>query len=292
MELINEKQNQITQTRINIENGMKLIIEMDKLFKPKNKYSRGKIYKIIGGNGLIYYGSTCNTLTKRLGQHQSDYKRYKAGKSKKYATSFKVLEQEEHYIKLVEDYSCNSKVELEAREGYYITNNICVNKAIANKYNFLGSVDYQKKYREEHEDDIIKYKKDYYEENAEMLRNKSNDYRANNKEKVAEGKKIHYEANKDLILQKQHKYYETNKESVLARQNKEILCVCGVTHSYGHTWMHQNTQKHKDFVNGTITIEPPKRTDRIKCECGAIYTHSNKSSHIKSAKHQNYINNL
>ena len=90
MELINEKQNQITQTRINLENGMKLIIEMDKLFKPKNKYSRGKIYKIIGGDGLVYYGSTCNTLNRRLWGHQSDYRKYKDGKSKTYITSFKI----------------------------------------------------------------------------------------------------------------------------------------------------------------------------------------------------------
>ena len=37
-----------------------------------NKYSRGKIYKIISPSHpeLVYYGSTCNDLYKRLHQHK------------------------------------------------------------------------------------------------------------------------------------------------------------------------------------------------------------------------------
>ena len=36
-------------------------------------------------------------------------------------------------IELVENYACNSKEELNAREGFYIQNNECVNKLVAGR---------------------------------------------------------------------------------------------------------------------------------------------------------------
>ena len=58
----------------------------------ENKYSRGKIYKIICNvTGLVYVGSTCEpALARRLAGHRRSYKAYLNGK-KYYVTSFKVL---------------------------------------------------------------------------------------------------------------------------------------------------------------------------------------------------------
>jgi hypothetical protein len=264
--------------------------ELNEKFIQWEKYKNGKIYKIVGG-GLTYYGSTCKKLNERLNGHKRNYTQYLNGKKKWFTTSFKIFALDDYKIELVENYPCRSKEELLAREGYYVANFECINKAIPNNYNSVGEVKYQKQYRENHQKEIIDYRKQYYNDNAEMLREKSNNFYINNKDKVNERKRQHYETNKEKILEKCHEYYENNKEKVFERQNKEVLCVCGITHSVGHTFMHRQTQKHQDFINGIQREAPPKRTDRITCECGAIYTHSNKSSHMKTTKHQTYIKN-
>ena len=65
-------------------------------------------------------------------------------------------------IELVENYSCNSREELEAREGYYIKNNECVNKRIAGRS--------QKEYIEANKEVIYKRNKCYKEANKETIK--------------------------------------------------------------------------------------------------------------------------
>ena len=57
-----------------------------------SNYENGKIYKIIDNTSdMIYVGSTYKPLQQRLKMHESDYKRFKAGKMN-YITSFKILQ--------------------------------------------------------------------------------------------------------------------------------------------------------------------------------------------------------
>jgi hypothetical protein len=115
-------------------------------------YENGKIYKIVCNiTGLCYIGSTCEpTLARRLAEHVGDYKGYKNGK-RSYISSFKVLENNDYYIILLENVTnCVSKDQLHARERFYIENNKCVNKYVVGRT------------RKE-------YKKEYYEENKEII---------------------------------------------------------------------------------------------------------------------------
>ena len=58
-----------------------------------NKYQKGKIYKLVcESTGLIYIGSTINSLSRRLSRHKSQYILYQKEKTKNYSYSFKVLE--------------------------------------------------------------------------------------------------------------------------------------------------------------------------------------------------------
>jgi hypothetical protein len=102
--------------------------------QPPNKYVNGKIYKLTDiGYNECYYGSTRNILCKRFGSHVSQYRRYKNGKGK-YVSSFSLFDKyglENCKIELVELYPCGSRNELEMREGYYISNNKCLNKNLA-----------------------------------------------------------------------------------------------------------------------------------------------------------------
>jgi hypothetical protein len=95
-----------------------------------NRYANGKIYMIESASaGLCYYGSTCMALHKRLFHHKSSYKK-NANVSSEYVTSFKILDYEDHKIVLVEEFPCENKQQLLAREAHYIRTNECVNKCI------------------------------------------------------------------------------------------------------------------------------------------------------------------
>jgi hypothetical protein len=83
-------------------------------------YKNGKIYMIQSpSTGAIYIGSTCGLLRKRMNQHIRDMRKWKNG-THGYTTSFKVLENEDAEITLIEDFPCDRKEQLIARERYYI----------------------------------------------------------------------------------------------------------------------------------------------------------------------------
>lgn len=90
-------------------------------------YSQGKIYKIVcNKTGLVYIGSTCKTLDERLKRHEDDCKRFinnyknKPDKKTTFCSSFFVLLNKDYKIELIENYSCNTKLELEIKECEYM----------------------------------------------------------------------------------------------------------------------------------------------------------------------------
>ena len=92
-------------------------------------YNNAKIYKIVcNKTGLVYIGSTCKKLCQRLSAHRTSYKRFLNGKSTKKILSFKVLENNDYDIVLIELCPCNTKEELHKKERNYIETLECVNK--------------------------------------------------------------------------------------------------------------------------------------------------------------------
>ena len=80
-------------------------------------YKNGKIYKLVNDiNDNIYIGSTTQLLCKRMAWHRT---KSKTGTSNLY-NHMREIGIEQFKIILIENYSCNSKNELEARERYYI----------------------------------------------------------------------------------------------------------------------------------------------------------------------------
>ena len=109
-----------------------------------NMYSRGKIYKIVSPSHpeLVYYGSTCNELYKRLSCHKAPSNN---------TNSKLIMCYDDVCIVLVENFSCNSRNELYAKEYEYILSNKCVNR--------LGRGFDQKEYT-----------KDYYAANKDKIK--------------------------------------------------------------------------------------------------------------------------
>jgi len=183
------------------------------------RYKNGKIYKIVcNETGEIYYGSTIQKyLCIRMSHH----------KCKKTCRSRQIINRNNYYCELIENYSCNNRKELETRERWYIENNNCINKVIPTR---------TKKEKKN-------YNKEYYEENKE----KKKEYRQDNKEKIKEYQKEHnkkyYQENKEKIIEKKNKYYQENKDKINEKRKETITCdICGSIVGMSSLKRHQQRQ--------------------------------------------------
>ena len=99
-------------------------------------YQNGKIYKIEPivhhDPEDVYYGGTIQPLSKRMVGHRSNFKIQRDFPCNSIIL-FKKYGLENCKIELIELFPCNSIEELNAREGYYIRNNDCINKKIAGR---------------------------------------------------------------------------------------------------------------------------------------------------------------
>ena len=143
-----------------------------------NKYQQGKIYKIISPHtDKIYIGSTTRkTLAQRLTGHRRDYQNYLAD-STRYFSSFEILKLTDYRIVLVENYPCNSRDELLAREQHYmdLAGDTCVNMLKA--FTGLTKGEYKAQYYNENKDKILNYTKQQYEQNKDKILEYNKNYR-------------------------------------------------------------------------------------------------------------------
>jgi len=173
-------------------------------------YARGKIYKIIDNtNENIYIGSTCEpTLARRLAKHVGNYKDFMKGGKSRYMTSYKIIENRDYDIILVENFPCETKDQLLSRERYWTNKNPCINKikeqGIIKK---IGKLEYHKQYN-----------KKYYEENIEDFNEKGKLYRQVHKQKI--------------------KKYKT----------QPFQCDCGSTIQLDNKSAHLKTRKHLHWI--------------------------------------------
>lgn len=196
-----------------------------------NKYQSGKIYKITdNAYTKCYIGSTCEKyLSNRMGGHRVHYKAYKNGK-RHLTSSFLLFDEfgvENCKIELIEIYPCNSKQELNAREGFYIKNIDCINKCIpgrtgreyreANKNKIKEQ---KRKYREANKNKIKDQKRKYYEANKDKIKEQKRKYCEANKNKMKDVSKRYREANKNKIKERNRKYREANKDKIKEQKRK------------------------------------------------------------------------
>jgi len=139
-------------------------------------YADGKIYKIVcNESGLQYYGSTTQKLSSRLAKHRDMYVRYLRTELN-YITSYKVLENNDYSIVLVEMFPCTCKDELLGRERHHVDSNVCVSKNRARITDEERQA-YNKEYRQESPTILINrvrltnndYFKNYYLKNKEHI---------------------------------------------------------------------------------------------------------------------------
>jgi len=182
---------------------------MDSIIKTKKvpDYSLGKIYKITSPNcDEVYIGSTTQTLKDRLSEHKSACKT-------KNINSKVVIDKGDAVIELIEDFPCESKKELERREGEIMKTTLnCCNKLIAGRT--------MKEWRDENTERIAKQQKQYYIENTTTIAERAKQYRIDNAELIAIQKKQYAIDNAIIIAQYQTQYRIDNLVE-LAKQQKQ-----------------------------------------------------------------------
>jgi hypothetical protein len=209
-------------------------------------YLQSKVYKITGG-GLVYIGSTTQTLAQRLSDHRSSLKAYNSGKRQHLITSFQILNLPDCCITLVEDVKCERKEQLLARERYWIENTTCVNRMVP-----------------------LRTKAEYRMDNSEENKNRCKAYYEGHKVERLEAEKLRYQANKAVILERVKQYSQNNKAIIQERaknyrvrikdvlkerkkvsyekNKKKIECECGVIHLNASRTKHLKSAGHLAFI--------------------------------------------
>jgi hypothetical protein len=231
-----------------------------------NKYEHGKIYKLVcNKTGLVYIGSTTEVrLCRRLAGHVSNYKRYIGGKGN-FITSFRIIENGDSSILLLEEYPCESKDQLTAIEAKHIREVDCVNKNIPGRSGI--------EYRENNKDHINDRMKEYYQDNKDRIK----EYRECNKDI----KKEYYQNNKDRMKDRMKEYYKDNKDKII-EHNKEY-------YQDNKEYRKEYRECNKDHIKEYYQKNKERLCQINYCECGGQYSTSNKIQHIKTKKHQEYL---
>jgi hypothetical protein len=139
-------------------------------------YQLGKVYKIVDNtNDQCYVGSTCEPiLARRLASHVSKYKSF-LNEKQNYVTAFEVIKNGDYDIVLIENFPCNNKDELFARERHWTNEIPCVNKIKGQGlFNEIGQVEYGRRYYDANKEKIDNRNKNYNEINKDKLREKFN----------------------------------------------------------------------------------------------------------------------
>ena len=194
-------------------------------------YQNGKIYSIRSYDTDKYYiGSTCQTLTKRLSKHKSNYRDWQ-NNGKGYMTSFEILKYDDYYIELIEDFPCENKNQLHKREGELIreNKNDCVNLVIPKRT--------LKEYKIDNKEKISQDWKKYYEKNKDALIQKQKEYRIDNKDKIKILEKAYREVNK-----------EKKQDYMKIYRGKVTECDCGSTIRHSDRARHARSKRHLDNI--------------------------------------------
>ena len=183
-----------------------------------SKYQRGKIYKIVDNtNDNIYIGSTCEpTLARRLAKHISIYRAHLKQTQKSYVRSIDIIKNGNYNIVLLENYPCETKDELLARERHYIEALVCVNKLIP------------KQTRKE--------------------------WSLTNSDRIKQVRAIYKIENRKTISSKNKEYFLKNKEAINKKRNIHISCVCGSVYYKCNKCHHVKCARHINFLNNIKNI--------------------------------------
>jgi hypothetical protein len=194
-----------------------------------NKYNNGKIYTLrcYDDVNLIYVGSTTQPLHKRWHAHKNSFNKDK-NQNRLLCIKMKEIGIDKFYIELHETFSCNSKEELNKREGEVIREIGNLNMCIP-----------------------CRTHKEYYEENIEQIKDKHKIYYQEHKDEKREYEKkyLSIPENKEKVnAYHLRRYHEKIKEEYNKKRNEKVKvnvqCECGCVVQDIELTRHRKSKKH------------------------------------------------
>jgi len=198
-------------------------------------YQKSLIYKLCCNNTDIkdiYIGSTtdftrrkydhksnCNTTTKT----EYNYKVYQFIRENNGWDNWNMI--------LVENFPCESKLELNKRERYWI-------ETMESKLNCRIPSRTDKEYYNDNRQVIIENKKIFYQDN---------------KDKIKEYQKEYRDKNKELINENNKKYQIKNDNKIKEQAREKVQCECGSIVSKDFLTKHRKRPKHLKLLQQIIT---------------------------------------
>ena len=128
-------------------------------------YSLSKIYKLVSNKTTdIYIGSCLMRLSTRLSNHKS--------KSNTCVSRNLFINEAIITIVLIENFACNNKNELKARELFHITANNCINinKPFVCDIPFSDIKAWHKEYQQANKEQLSAYRNEYNPINVEHIK--------------------------------------------------------------------------------------------------------------------------
>ena len=182
-------------------------------------YSLAKIYKLVSNKTTdIYIGSCLMRLSTRLSTHKH---KSNTCVSKKLFVNDAIIT-----IVLIENFACNTKNELKARELHHITTNNCinVNKPFVCEIPCSDIKAWHKEYQQANKEHISANKKEYYRANQEHISAFQKEYQQANKEHLRANQKEYYQANKEHLNTRRRAHYAEKKlsQNLESTLNKNI----------------------------------------------------------------------
>lgn len=176
----------------------------------ENKYSRGKIYRLVNNiDDKFYIGSTCETLARRKSSHKASAKHEP---NRNVYNHLNIIGWENVDIILIENYSCKSIEELNARERYWIEQlKPTLNKVIP-----------------------LRTRKERDETNQHKIKEQNKEYRERNKERI-----------KQRDIQYNKRNYDKRKQN----RTQKIKCECGREMCKYELSRHKKTKTHQQWLS-------------------------------------------
>ena len=200
-------------------------------------YSKGQIYKIVDvGYNKCYIGSTIQKLCDRMSKHRLQYKEYTKGLRKFDNTVFHLFNEyglENCKIEWVEDYPCNSRKELEAREGKYQRDTSCVNKVVVGRTH-----------------------KEHYEDNKDKIKKHVMENYYLKKDQISEQRKQRRKENPETVRDLERKTYQRNKDQRRKSAKEKVECECGSIYCRWTFKRHEKSKTHQQYLQSLNQINP------------------------------------
>ena len=197
-----------------------------------NKYINGKIYKLyVENEPWMYIGSTIQKLNNRLYGHRA---RAKECPDNRTYNMFNKIGWENVNIELIEEFPCNSVIELHTKEKEYINMHLDNLRLLNIQHSHLNMCNFDKN----------KYQNPSFNKNKNVVQTeyliKQAKYRDKNKEHKKEYDKVYNEVNKDYIRK---------------RMAIKVTCNCGTIVTKQHFRRHENKSKrHLKFLNNACNL--------------------------------------